>query len=188
MHEWISYDALFLICPFCSCVATRKSVDADTDGGASHPRIDRWICLLIVWKVIGGQCDNAITYSEFRREEWKPRDDYKKNEIISADYVALVRRSRARINARRICVASRVAIRGRVGFAHIHRVPASRISLMQMRTIPTVMSGITFKFIGSRRYDREKKATPAYILFTFTKAKALYIIYRHFVWYFRRVT
>jgi len=34
---------------------------------------------------------------------------------------------------------------------YIHRLSVSRISSMQMCTIPIVMSSITFKFIGSRR-------------------------------------
>lgn len=41
-----------------------------------------------------------------------------------------------------------------------------------------VMSGIYYKFIGGRRYDREKTQLPPYIPCTFTKASALCIICR----------
>jgi len=95
-------------------------------------------CLSIILKVVGGQCDNAITFGS-RCEERKPSDKYEKNEIIG-------RRARSAISisnrSSHLCCPRGI-------YTHTHRVLMSRISLMQMRTIPTVMSGITFKFIGS---------------------------------------
>lgn len=85
-------------------------------------------------------------YIQDLREERKQCDKCEKNEIIAVDYC------RARSISNQMLVASVVGQRcSRPRRIYIHRLSVYRISSMQMRTIPTVMSGITFKFIGSRR-------------------------------------
>lgn len=150
-----------------------------------HKRIDRWIRLLIALKVVGGQCDYIFRISpRGMKATWQTNE---KNEIITVDYVAPVRRSGRDLESMLNLSSLVDVVRDRVGFAHIHRVLMSRISLMQMRTIPTVMSGITFKFIGSRRYDREKTLLPPMFLLHLQR-RMFCALYIEPAWYFRIIS
>lgn len=103
--------------------------------------------VVIVLKVIGGQCEIWLyVYSGSPRETKAMWQMWEKWNHRCRLYAVPVR---SQINARRIRCWPTFCSRPRR--IYIHRLSVSRISSMQMRTIPTVMSGITFKFIGSRR-------------------------------------